>query len=542
MGVAGVLAAPLLFPICVAVREPDAAAGLTDFARQASLLGTTAELVALALILVMPAGLGLAAAWFGSDAPGRRCGRVALLALLAVPLPVLAVAWQGAAGLPWSAFRHGVVAAGWVHAAAALPWVALAAGAGLLRADRAVVDDVAVSAAAWQALATALRVCAAGVAVAALWVAAQTAGEIVVTDVAQVRTFAEEVYTQFVAPVPEAGNTADRALARAVIATLPQTVALTAALLLVGLRLPTPRWGQTPEPGVWWSLGRTGWVVSAVAGMATVVVLAFPVASLVRLAGVVPPGTWSPAAVGGALRQAIENDGAVIGLSMIAAGTAAVALTVAVAAASLTARASTIVRVATFGLAGLAVATPGPVVGVGVKQAVDCVVGWEEWLIGPGMLRAWLYDGPSMAPVMWAWSARAWPIGLAVLWPVVAGLPEDYSDGVRLESGSTWQAARHAAWPALAPAAGMAWGLMAVFSLGEVSASKLPATPGAAAFAHDLFSRMHFGLKPDLAAASMLLVIGCVLVATAAGGVALTARRHGLSPIRRQPKPARIAN
>ena len=61
--------------------------------------------------------------------------------------------------------------------------------------------------------------CAASIAAAGLWVSLQTATEITVTDVMQVRTAAEEVLTQFILE-PEGSEP----LARAVTASLGQVV------------------------------------------------------------------------------------------------------------------------------------------------------------------------------------------------------------------------------------------------------------------------------------------------------------------------------
>ena len=62
-------------------------------------------------------------------------------------------------------------------------------------------------------------------------------------------------------------------------------------------------------------------------------------------------------------------------------------------------------------------------------------------------------------------------------------------------------------------------GLATVYSLGEVSASRLVATPGGQSIAHDVFSRMHFGLTPDLAAQCLVLLATLGAVTAAAGWV-----------------------
>lgn len=538
VGVAGVLAAPLFFPIVTALGQPNAIASLRELDRHAVLLSTTLTLVTLTLAFALPTGFALAAIWCASDAAGRQLGRATLYAVLAIPLPVLAVAWQGVSGVPWSAFSKGLSAAVSIHAMAALPWVTLIVGAALLSADRAVADETALSGSAATILRLALRITAASVALAVVWVACQTAGEIVVTDVAQVRTFAEETYTQFVAPSPQAGGSAELALARAILATWPQTLVLLVALMLVARTLSVPRWNDRPESGVWLPLGRRRWTVSVLGWTATVALLACPILSLVQRTGRISTDGWSARAMVRAVERAATNDAAVIVSTLIAAGISAMVISAIVVAACLWARPSRLVRIAIFLMAALALATPGPVTGVGVKQAIDAVVAWEGDWFGPGPLRELLYDGTSLTPVIWAWAARAWPLGLAVLWSVVAQLPDDIGADVRLETRSNWQLARHALWPALASSGLVAAALMAVYSLGEVSASKLPATAGGEAFAHDLFARMHFGLTPDLAAACLLLVVACYLLAALVLVGAALARRRAA---RRSPPLAKSA-
>jgi len=524
VGVAGALAAPLFFPFVTAIGQPGAVAVLCEFSRQATLLATTAQLVALSLALAMPTGIALAIIWCGTDAAGRRLGRAATFACLAVPLPVLAVAWQAAGGGVWNTFRQGLLPAAGIHAISALPWVALLVGAALHVADRAIADEAQLSGSAADSLAVAVRLSASGVILAALWIATQTAGEIVVTDVAMVRTFAEEVYSQFVGPAPDAGASAELALARAVLAVAPQTALFAGALLGLGMSARVHRWNDRPEPAVWLMLGSRRRLVSLAGWMATLALIVVPVAALSRRAGAGPADTWSAKALAGTLQLALRNDATGIVWTLATAMVTGIGIATAVAAVCLWARSSRGILSCMFLLAAIAVATPGPVVGVGLKQAVDLLVGWEERLIGPGWVRAALYDGPSLAPVIWAWSVRAWPIALAVLWPVAVRLPDDFADAVRLDSGAACAVARHGAWPALAPAGAVAAGLAAAFSLQEVSASKLAATPGGATFAHDLFSRMHYGLTPDLAAACLLLVAACLI-----SGLAFVALRKLIS-------------
>src|SRR4029077_4241081 len=134
-------------------------------------------------------------------------------------------------------WAQGLPAAVWIHAIAALPWVILIVGQGLCGVETA-REECALTAVGSSRVLRAVTLPRARAAVwaAAIWVALQTATEITVTDMFQVRTFAEEVYYQFVL--------GDRsALARAVAVTIP-LAALTVLLVLWGAR----RLGQTLPP------------------------------------------------------------------------------------------------------------------------------------------------------------------------------------------------------------------------------------------------------------------------------------------------------
>ena len=97
--------------------------------------------------------------------------------------------------------------------------------------------------------------------------------------------------------------------------------------------------------------------------------------------------------------------------------------------------------------------------------------------------------------------------------PAVTRLPGDFGEATRIDSSSLLALLRYEALPVLWRPFITASGLIAAFALGEVSASRLVATPGGQSFAHDVFARMHFGITPELAAMClvlMLVVIACL--------------------------------
>ena len=122
--------------------------------------------------------------------------------------------WSPARGTPASAFKAGTRwrpirtwrhqpwlagwrAAIWVHGLAAVPWVVLIVGAGLRAVEAEIEEDAATCASPLKVLwHVSIRRAAPAIAVAAVWIATIVMTEISVTDFFQVRTFAEEVYTQ----------------------------------------------------------------------------------------------------------------------------------------------------------------------------------------------------------------------------------------------------------------------------------------------------------------------------------------------------------
>jgi ABC-type Fe3+ transport system permease subunit len=162
-------------------------------------------------------------------------------------------------------------------------------------------------------------------------------------------------------------------------------------------------------------------------------------------------------------------------------------------------------------LATAAWALPGPVVGLGLKSAINGLMDAEDWLaggLGVGFrpLRLALYDGPSPLPVWWAALVRLTPFALALLWPVVRLVPPDLRDAARVEGAGPWQEFRHAVWPVCAGGYWRAALAVTALALGELSAGKLVETPGGQTFAHEVFTQMHYGVTNRLAALCLVLL------------------------------------
>jgi iron(III) transport system permease protein len=540
------VALPLAVPLLQLLAAPAAWRAWAEAGRPLALARTTALLVGGTLALALPAGVAAAVLLYRTDLPLRRGLRLLVLLTLFVPLPLFTSGWQAvvgpggwlplavwspprpdepasaATGTAWSPWGQGIGSAVWVHAVAGLPWVVLLVGQGLCWVERELEEDALTAAGPWRVLwHVSLRRSAAAVAAAALWVALQTATEITVTDVMQVRTFAEEVYTQFVVPEPGAGP--GGAVARAVAVTLPVTL-LTAALVAAlarrwERRLP-PR-ATLAAPPLLFPLGRWRWAAFALTAAACVALLAVPLGSLVWRAGLhgTPP-SWSAAVVVRALRSSARADGGeLLDSLLLAAGAGALCATLALLACWLSVGARWF-GAAVLVLMAVAWAMPGPVVGLGLKGTIDGLLRLTgDWR---PLARA-LWYGPSLAPLLWVDVLRFFPFAVAVLWPVVRLLPPELRDAARVDGATPLQEFRHVVWPLTSVPLVRAALAVAVLSLGELGASKLTETPGSTTFAHEIFSQMHYGVTNDVAAHCLVLLTAVIVggsVVAACGWVA----------------------
>ena len=173
--------------------------------RPLRLAATSVVVVLGTLAIALPLGVTLAFLLFRTDLWGRRVG-IALAALLAfVPLPLVATAWLGALGnagrtqaLGLGPILTGRWGAAFIQAMAALPWVVLLGGVGLRSVNPELEEAALLDLPALRVVVqVTLRRSAALLAGAVLAVAVVTAGDMTVTDLLQVRTYAEEAYVQY---------------------------------------------------------------------------------------------------------------------------------------------------------------------------------------------------------------------------------------------------------------------------------------------------------------------------------------------------------
>jgi iron(III) transport system permease protein len=537
-----VVGVPLAQPLLDLASRPGAWETWAEADRLGPLAWNTILLAAGTLALALPAGALGAVVLYRTDLPLRRLFHFLTVLTLFVPLSVLTSAWQAALGAggwlpvalwgerPSQPWGSGLPAAVWVHAQAALPWVVLIVGQGLCWVEAELEEDALLAAGPWRVLWHVTLPRAGGAIVAAaLWVALQAAGEIAVTDMMEVRTFAEETYTQL-------GMGGGDGLARAVAASVPAV-----ALTCLGLVLVVPRLQRAlpplqtalapPRP---FRLGRLRWPLLAAVSLAVAVLAGVPLVSLTWKAGLQGwPPAWSPAQAGGQVLEKMWVEGRVVALSLVCAVfagglTSAFALLLCWLAAE-----SRWVQAVVLTVLAVAWTMPGPVAGIGLKDTIMAVVVRQPH----GLFTTLFYEGPSPLPVIWAQLLRFLPYAAAVLWPVVRLLPHELRDAARVDGATPGRELLRVVVPlTLRPLLGAVL-VVTALALGEVGAGKPVGTPGMDTFTVAVFDRMHNGVTGEVASLCLLLLAFLVLAGAevAAWSVALSPRRDQAGADRADP-------
>jgi len=547
-----VVGLPLAVPLAGLLAEPLAWRSWAEAGRLLTLARNTSLLVAGTLLLALPLGTLLAWLLYRTNLPGQRLLRFLVLLTLFVPLPLFASGWQAVlgsggllpnpfwnpqrdaevagAGLVWTPWGQGLVSAIWVQALASLPWVVLLVGQGLCWVEPELEEDALTATGRWRVLTrVTLPRSRAALAAVALWVALQAGTEITVTDLMQVRTFAEEVYTQIVAPDPSAigpGGSVAHGESRALAVTLP--VALATALLVLLLarhweRTLPPRATLT-IPSLVYPLGRGRWPGAVLVFLTLGLLQGLPLVSLVWRAGwQTHPPTWSLLRLYRELLLVARADWHLLLGSLTAAATAGILATGLALAACWAALDRGWFRTGVLVLMALAWAFPGPVIGLGLKAVLRFLVDATD----SDLVASLLWHGPSLVPLIWADVIRFFPCAVVLLWPVVRLVPAELREAARLDGARLWQELVWVIWPLTSRACLRSAVAVGVLSLGELSAGKMVSTPDQQSYAEWIFAQMHYGVTADLAARCLLLLLLVALGAAALGVVGRTTQASG---------------
>lgn len=509
--------------------------------RVARLWTNTAWLACGAALLAVPIGTLLALAIAKTDVPGRWEALWLLVAMLFVPLFLIAGAWDAGFGLqgwrtlasnphlsvaPW---LSGWRAAIWIHALGAVPPVALIVVVALRAVEPELEEDAALCAPPWRVLVhvTIPRIAPAFL-VASLLVAVTSTIEIAVTDLYQIRTFAEEVYTQSAlgsfdfdpavinnwpsAPLGPAG------LWFGVLLSGALGVALLAAAGRLGVDVADAR--QSPS---WiWRLARMRWLVAATMWSILLLVVGVPIANLVQKSGVLVTATetgrvrtWSMAkAVERVASAPWENRGEILQTIVIGTGatTAALAFGAPLAWSLRGARRTPFFR---FVAIALCLTIPGPVLGVAVIRLLN------QSPDSPLAFLAPLYDS-RFAPWL-VQTIRALPMVALVLWAALATVPQSIIDAATTDGVGWWGQLLRIALPQRLGAVVAAWIIGLAVCAGELAATILVMPPARhTVISVRVFQLLHYGVDDRVAAISLVMALGIAALTAIA---ALLARR-----------------
>jgi iron(III) transport system permease protein len=486
--------------------------------RLQSLAINTLQLIGGACLIAIPLGTLLAFLVVKTDLPGRRVLAVLLGALLFVPLYLQAGAWQAGFGLqgwytlastvgstPWLAGMRGAI---WVHAMAAVPWVAVIVGLGLWTQEPEHEEEALLDAARgrvfWRV--TAPRTLS-SMLLAALWVAVVISADITVSDLFLVRTFAEEVYSGLAI-----GDwTGGEPLSIWAGAGVTGLLAIAAAVVCSGLAPPAAAGGMRSSLKM--QLGAARRPTGVAAWSLVAVLLGVPLVNLVYKAGMqvtqvgaIRERSWLLEKCASLVFSSPQEHGAELVWSLeIAACAALLAMLIAVPLAWWACgggrRAIPAIFVAAVGLA-----VPGPILGIALIRCFSAAD--ARWLL-------FLYDRTIAAPVL-AQTVKAAPLAILVLWYALATVPRDALAAAKSEGASSWGQLARIALPQRLPAVLAAAAMAFIIALGELSATILVLPPGIMTLPVRIFGLLHYGVEDQVASVALAMIGVSAVVGLAA--------------------------
>ena len=494
-----VVAVPI-YAIFMALRSvtdgggPAESSGLIDGSRWLVLLGNTATVCAAALLTALLLGITLGFLVARTDLPGRRLIILAVAGGACLPLYVSVVFIF--ALIPLWQFAHSAVACGVLHGLICAPLAVLVMAAvfrcgareledqaRLDATDAQVVRSVTLPQAVWGMVTVGILV---------IWLVATDHS---LADILIVRTFAEEVYTQFML---------NRGVAGPLLTGLPLLIVL--GLILIGLQHRYHLLGESMP----WNLETAPRVIILKRSRRPLAVICFVIiigllgpafcaligriVPLEELTGGLHEARLMPVA-GEYLRKLFLTVGNVLpdvlrgGICSVLGAAIMVVFSVGLAWTALRTR-----RLRLFIQGGvlLLLSLPAAVVGISLIGLFN-----REMTGG-------LCDSPAI--IVYGYVVRFLPLAILLLLPAIQRVPRDNEDAARLDGCGWLRVQRHVYWPAVSRHVVVVWLVILVLCFGEVGASVLLAPPGWSVAAVRAATLIHFGVYRDLAVLSLLSV------------------------------------
>lgn len=499
--------------------------------RTASLVRNTLWLAGWTCAGSVPLGTALALLLARTDLPGRRAGWALVGLMLFMPLYLQAAAWMSGFGLQgWfpavtggPVLLDGWTGAVWIHAVAAVPWVTAIVGVALVRVEpeleeAALLDTGPLTVVARVTLPAVLP----AVGLAAVWVAVQAAGEMTVTDLFAVRTYAEELYTRTAVGIePGEGP----------LGVLPGAM-LTALVVTGGLVLSAraaPQGGPlSVRTSRVFALGAWRWPLVALAVAVGLLLVGVPWGSLLLKAGIVVEQvgearvrSWSAGKLAGMVLAAPGEHGREIGWSALIGGVSATLAVVAAVGLAWPARRGGVWAWPAWGATALSLAVPGPLMGLAAIAMLN----------RPELpLLAYLYDNSILPPVLVLALRALGPATLAA-WHGLASVPAELLDAAAVDGAGPLRRLLGVVLPMRRRTLAVAWLVALAVTQADLAASILVVPPGVTTLAIHIFQLVHYGVEDQVAAICLALA---AITAALAGGVAMLVRR----PLRPSARPA----
>lgn len=477
--------------------------------RVLSLLANTFWLALSVALISTCVGTLLALLLTRTDLPLRRVGQVLLLTLVFTPLYLQAAGWDAGFGRQgWYSYISGSLAtpvlsgwraAVWIHTLAAIPWATLIVAVGFRWIEPELEEQALLDGSPWQVCwHVTLPLARPAILAAFLWVMVSTAGEMTVTDMYQVRTYAEEIYTTF-ALGEDAGLSAMQQL-RLNFAMLGLLIV---CMLACASHWTTSRVEFFGRPPLTFSLGAARWPCLAVVALLLGVAVGVPLANLVYNAGVrveqigtTRTRTWAFAKLVSILAEVPHRYRMELWWSAVIGALGATTSLVGALPLAWWGRHSGWRKWPALLVAMLALATPGPLLGLGVI-----------WLLNrdhPAWL-ADLYDHSVLAPVL-AVAIRVLPLVILVLWFSLRTIPQGLLEAATMDGAGPAKRWLLVVLPNRIPAILAAWLMGFTLALGDLAASILVLPPSTPTLAFSIFQLAHAGVDDRLAGLCLLSV------------------------------------
>lgn len=488
-------------------------------ARPIQLLGNTVLLAGATAAVAAPLGAILAWLLLRCRWPAKTWAFIGLMTILFVPTHVHAAGWRLALQMlagATSGMALGMtaewrwLAAWWIHVVAALPWAVLISALGIGLVDPDLEAAALVDRPVWSViLSITFPLARPLLAASAVWVFASTAAEITVTDLYQVRTYAEEVYT--VIPLLDWSTPGEgrRALGL-LVAGCGATAVMMMATFWAAYRVagPQPVSIRTSHDALVRfrrpSVLLAGWF------LLFAVMIALPVGHLLVRAGFVVEsvdGTWTRSwSLWKSLKMTASAPwyfAAEYGWSLTI-GLLAATTSLAISSwMTWMARRSRWWAVAALLITGLTLATPGPLIALATIHLLN----------GTGTaVGAWLYDQTVFAPVL-VQAVRVLPMTILLVWYVFGSLSQEILDAAAVDGARGLMLWARVVFPLRWRALVSVWIMATVVAMGELAATILVVPPGITTLPVRIFGLLHAGVDDQVAGLCLSVCGGVAMLA-----------------------------